>query len=98
METRQPRTAAKERCSRMSYVPETYKCDHEGCEQVHTETNGWLAVEYIPGAFLGVRAWSYANSYPMELREYKHFCGVAHAQIFISQQLYNLLEMKGARQ
>lgn len=66
-------------------IPETYKCDHPGCEAVKGETNHWYAV-YTDENRTSIITWAYFMEKANPLG-YSHFCGADHALQAVSRWL-----------
>ncbi len=64
--------------------PETYTCDHPGCEATKGETNHWYVVNRKHDHIL-VATWAYAEQ--GDLSCFSHFCGADHAMQAVSRWL-----------
>lgn len=60
-------------------IPEQYKCDVEGCEQVKGPTNGWWLIStdsFTGGTGISIRPFSHLKDC---LGAWFHCCGQEHA-------------------
>ena len=66
-------------------IPQRYVCDTVGCGAVHTEANGWYAVQ-VERHGLYIFTWEQAAKNQRLERSY-HFCGQTHALQFVSAEM-----------
>lgn len=62
-------------------IPDQYKCDHPGCEQVRTESNHWWVAANIAGS-LEIFPWP--EDYRLE-EYHQHYCGQEHTLSALSR-------------
>ncbi len=67
-------------------IPETYKCDHPGCEAVKGKTNHWYAVTVPSSGQLTVLTWELASREGLIIPN-EHYCGADHALQAVSRWL-----------
>ncbi len=62
-------------------IPDQYKCDHPGCEQVRTESNHWWLISYLTRS-IEIQPWPEKYEYR---KNHTHYCGQEHTLSALSR-------------
>ncbi len=68
----------------MSIIPQQIECDHPNCGLKRKEVNHWFAVLADDS---GVKIFEWSKAPQNAVKRGKHFCGVAHALLYVSSLL-----------
>ena len=64
-------------------MTDPFRCDHVGCDEMHTTQNGWWVVLRLKLRPI-VKIVPFLSASEIEMKDGKHFCGQTHAMLYAS--------------
>ena len=72
-------------------MTDPFRCDHAGCDEMHTTQNGWWVVLRLK-VRPALKIIPFVHASETEMKDGKHFCGQTHAMLYASGLMGDITE------